>query len=182
LQETAVPLTLTRQKLTRHAQERQTLDLVMPNQGQDEWCWAAVAAGINNLLSPAQQLNPCDVASSVLGQVCCQDKPCKECLTDYYLEVALDDLKHLNGDPTQGALPFQDLMTDIKNSHPVGVRIEWSGGSGHFVAIDGYGLDDTGQQMVDVQDPANGHWYHPYDLFCTNYLGGGKWSFTYRTE
>lgn len=154
-------------------------------QQEDHWCWAAVATGVNNFYTPAAPCTQCSIVCKCLEQPgCCQNPSSGLCNQDYYLDAALTAVGHLGGDPTPGPLDYASLAAELNNGHPVAVYIEWndSAHAGHFVVVDGYCPNDNGQQMVDVQDPWNGHWYGTYDVFCNQYLGRAKWSYSYRTQ
>ena len=74
---------------------------------------------------------------------------------------------------------MNDVTQEINNNRPLCVRIGWSGGGGHFVAIDGY---NKGLDMVAVDDP----WYGASDVdlsvFQTSYQGSGSWTHSYRVK
>jgi hypothetical protein len=72
-----------------------------------------------------------------------------------------------------------DVKNEISNNRPLCVRIGWSGGGGHAVALDGYS-ESLG--MVAVDDP----WYGSSDVslsvFQTSYQGAGSWTHSYRVK
>jgi hypothetical protein len=77
------------------------------------------------------------------------------------------------------------MNTQIENGNPLGCRIGWNGGGGHFVILHGYtnktGASST-ENWVDVADP----WYGPssvlYDDFRTKYQKTGQWTHSYTTR
>jgi hypothetical protein len=80
-----------------------------------------------------------------------------------------------------GAVPLNpQVITEISANRPVGVRIGWQGGGGHFIAIAGYSTN--GGQFVDVEDP----WYQAsavsYAVLQSAYKGTGSWTHTYWTN
>jgi hypothetical protein len=119
------------------------------------------------------------VVNNQQGQTtCCQNGGSAQCNVPWYLEKALTCIGHLAAPPTSGAETFSYIQSEIDAGRPVGVRIGWFGGGGHFVIVRGY--DDTaGNQLVDVEDP----WYGPsivdYAAFATAYQGAGSWTDTY---
>jgi hypothetical protein len=80
-----------------------------------------------------------------------------------------------------GAIPLMaGVAPEINADRPVGARIGWSGGGGHFIAIAGYSTN--GGQFLDVEDP----WYSAstvtYAVLQTAYEGSGAWTHTYYTK
>jgi hypothetical protein len=163
------------------------LGFVMQQQNQTNWCWAAVSASVSNFFGgpaspsggPWQQ---CDVANCALGQTnCCQAQNAggAACNKDWYLEQGLACVSHLASPPVSGPSPYSFVQQEITSNHPVGVRIGWYGGGGHFVALSGYD-DSTGTQFVDVEDPWYGPSTYDYNSFSTAYQSGaGGWTDTY---
>ena len=72
-----------------------------------------------------------------------------------------------------------DVSQDVDIGRPLCVRIQWSGGGGHFVAIDGY---HRGLDMVAVDDPWSGASDVSLATFQTAYLGSGSWTHSYRVQ
>jgi len=73
-------------------------------------------------------------------------------------------------------LTRQELSVEIAAGRPIGVRIQWVQGGGHFVTISGYSDD-----VVEVSDPWYGDSPVDYLTFKTRYQGIGRWSHSYRT-
>jgi hypothetical protein len=75
---------------------------------------------------------------------------------------------------------FADTGQQIREGRPLGVRVAWSGGGAHFLAVGGY--RDLPVQYVHVEDP----WYGPSDIpFSTlvgSYQGIGTWTNSYWTK
>jgi hypothetical protein len=160
------------------------LAFAMQQQQQTEWCWAAVSASVSRFFGapagpsggPWQQ---CQVVNNEQNQTtCCQDGSTAACNVPWYLEKGLSCVGHLASPPTSGSASFAYVQGEVNGGRPVGVRIGWFGGGGHFVVLKGY--DDSGtNQLVDVEDP----WYGPslvdYTAFATSYQGAGSWTDTY---
>jgi hypothetical protein len=151
----------------------------VPLQEQTNWCWAGVAVGVAARYGAVWQ--QCNLAGLELGQQCCPagTNP-GACNVPYYLDRALARVGHFRT-MIAGAAPFTPQVTaEINASRPVGVRIGWSGGGGHFVAIAGYSTN--GGQFVDVEDP----WYSAstvtYAVLQSAYKGTGTWTHTYWTN
>lgn len=151
----------------------------VPLQEQTNWCWAGVAAGVAARYGAVWQ--QCNLAGLELGQHCCPagTNP-GVCNVPYYLDRALTRVGHF-ATMMAGAAPLNSqVITEINANRPVGVRIGWSGGGGHFVAIAGYSTN--GGQFVDVEDP----WYSAstvtYAVLQSAYKGTGAWTHTYWTN
>lgn len=151
----------------------------IPRQEQDNWCWAAVAFGVAAHYGAVWQ--QCDIAGLELGQQCCPPGTnTGVCNVPYYLDLALTRVGHFRA-LIVGAVPLNpQVIAEIIANLPVGVRIGWPDGTGHFVAIAGYST--TGGQFVDVEDP----WYSAstvtYAVLQSAYQGSGTWTHTYWTN
>jgi hypothetical protein len=151
----------------------------VPLQEQDNWCWAAVAKGVAAHVGAVWQ--QCDIAGLELGQSCCPaGTNSGVCNLPWYLDLALTRVGHFRAMVGSPAPLVPQVSHEIHAHHPVGVRIGWSGGGGHFVAIRGYSTH--GGQFVDVEDP----WYHAstvtYAVLLSAYQGTGSWTHTYWTN
>jgi len=160
------------------------LALSMQTQQQDRWCWAAVSvsvAGYFNTPGPTGgSWQQCEIVNAELGQTtCCQNGSTSSCNQDWYLDRALQRVGHLASGPNSGAMPFASVQAEINANRPVGVRIGWFQGGGHFVVLRGY--DDTGAfQSLDVEDPWYGPSTYDYQQFAAGYQSGaGAWTHTY---
>jgi len=148
----------------------------MEHQLQTQWCWAAVTASVAKYYS-LSTWTQCRVVNTVLVlNVCCANATM--CNKPSRLDLALGAVKALapNGYVATNLL-WSVLVAELEANRPVGVRINWSDNSGHFLVIDGY--TDTG--MVEVEDPWYGHSSVPFTQFLTAYLGTGRWSHSYKT-
>ena len=159
----------------------------MEEQEQDLWCWAAVAVSLHRFLD-AEDLTQGNVATQVLqgtrqigAGVNCDNDPG---LCNY--RARLDDaLRCTNNLKQNGFLRGQYLTFDaVKNwvnaNLPVGARIVWSGGGGHFVVVDGYRQFQSGARQVHVEDPLHGPSLQFYEDFVQAYPpGSGHWQDTY---
>ena len=72
-----------------------------------------------------------------------------------------------------------DVKNEIDKNRPLCARIGWSGGGGHFVALDGYNQDFD---MIAVDDPIYGASDVNLNVFQTAYQGSGTWTHTYRVK
>ena len=161
------------------------LGFAMQRQQQDNWCWAAVAVSVSDFYIPPSPWTQCRIADAELDQaICCHDGASAACNQWWYLNRALDRTTHLvNWD--EGMISLKAITHEIDNGRPVGVRVEWAGGGGHFVVVAGYQLDPGGGHTIAVFDPwpASGDTLaQAWDTFAGQYLGTGRWTHTYYTS
>jgi hypothetical protein len=170
-----VPLGLV-EDTTAGAPAAKSLTFAIQHQRQTNWCWAAVSATVSSFYRNPRWTQ-CRVVSDQLNQQsCCSNGSTGECNKPWYLDQALQRIGHLN-DYASGALSWADLKQDIDAGRPIGVRIGWATGGGHFVAVAGY--SDAG--VINVQDPWYGQASVDYATFKTRYHGNGRWTHSYKT-
>jgi hypothetical protein len=149
-----------------------SLSYTMQPQVQSNWCWSAVATSTSHYYNAASTWTQCTLANQQLGQMsCCQNGASAACNVPWYLDRALGatgNLDHWHGSNES----FEVTAQQIEEGRPLGVRIGWKGGGGHFVVVSGY---DDGQ-MVTVRDPIYGTSYMKYTTLATNYQGSGSWT------
>lgn len=154
------------------------LGLNMEIQQQSNWCWAAVATSVSRFYNPGSPWLQCTLVNAELGQwACCQNGNSPACNQPWYLDRALARTNHFVA-WANGPTPLAAVMAELNNGRPVGVRIGWFGGGGHFVVVDAY--SNTG--MVDVEDPYWGHSTIPVNTLSTAYRSAGAWTHTYTTR
>jgi hypothetical protein len=161
----------------------------MEKQRRDKWCWAAVSASIDRYFFPKSSWTQCRIAHSLavkkeLPQISVKADCCgtpESCNQVASLGDALQAIGRLNK-VLPRALTFQELCDEIDQNRPVGVRIGWLDGGGHFVAVNGYYLS-SGNQIVHVADPLFGPSVLYYQDFANCYQfwndGGGFWTHSY---
>jgi hypothetical protein len=143
--------------------------MVMQQQHEDEWCWAAVAVSVDHYFDTASTWTQESLASQIAGS---GDVP--EALQD-----ALTAVSRLNGNPETDSLQFDEVKTAIDACMPLCIRIGWSGGGAHFVALDGYGYSAANEELVHVKDPYFGDSTVLFNDFLNDYLGCGNWTATF---
>lgn len=161
--------------------------LQMTPQQEPNWCWAAVACAVKTFFSPAAGATQCGIAQPVLlteAQIssavsCCANA--KQCNKPAELQDALKAVNNLQQMDT-GFLSPADVETELNDGRPVGVRIQWSDGGGHFILIDGYREFSSGAVQVHVSDPYYGPSYVLHSDLVNDYLGDGVWTHTYRVH
>jgi hypothetical protein len=157
-----------------------TLALVMQMQEQDNWCWSAVSVSVKRFYDPANAITQCQQAALQMSWPCCDDPTSLSCNRPWYLERALMGLGNLQVN-IPAVLPIDGIRGEIDNHHPLGCRITWAGGGGHFVCIDGYDVT-TPVPMVTVRDPIYGTSHVTLTTFLSAYQGNGSWTNSYTTK
>jgi hypothetical protein len=167
------------------------------HQEQTEWCWAAVAASVQQYFEPdsepALELRQCKIANmvvqtdAVLNPItdpkCCKDpQPCNQPAS---LETALKKIHKwrntLVADSSTGAtgtLTFAQVQREIDRGRPVCAGITWKSGGGHFVVVRGYRALASGAHQLYIADPDNPSNLVDYDEFTMAYFGEGTWTST----
>lgn len=156
------------------------LDLHIPQQQESNWCWAATSDGVSHFYDPASTWTQCAIADAELGRSdCCGSGASGPCNVYGYLDQALTvvgDFDHETGTTDS----FAGTAQQIREGRPLGVRVAWSGGGAHFLAVGGY--RDLPVQYVHVEDP----WYGPSDIpfstLVSSYQGIGTWTNSYWTK
>lgn len=166
-----------------HLRLGRTLAFTMQTQTQTQWCWSAVSVSVDHFYNSSSTWTQCSMANAELGQTtCCANGSSSACNKPWYLDRALTRVGRL-GAFSNGVKSFADVTTEIGASHPLGVRIGWSGGGGHFVVISGWSsVTGTSQQFVEVRDPIYGSSTYSYATFQTAYQTSGSWTHSYTTR
>lgn len=155
------------------------INFVMQNQQQWNWCWAAVAASVSAFFNPSTTWTQCGIVNAELGRNdCCPPGSNPVCDVVWWLDRALTRTGNFVS-MSAGAGSMQDITQEIDNNRPLCVRIGWSGGGGHFLAIDGY---NKNLGMIAVDDPASGASDINLTVFQTAYQGSGSWTHSYRVQ
>src|SRR5262249_17208683 len=129
------------------------LPLTMQAQTQTNWCWAATSTSVNQYYFPSTWTQ-CRVANAELGLTgCCNAPVPSACNVPWYLDRALT--RTGNYVSFEGPVTFERVKTEIDAGRPVGVRVGWSGGGGHFLVIEGYSRIGT-NTFFDLDDPIYG--------------------------
>jgi hypothetical protein len=156
------------------------LSFNMQHQQQANWCWAAVSTSVSHYYNPASTWTQCAVANDQLGRTdCCGAGGSTSCNVYGFLDSALTTVGHL--DHMVGSVAsFQSVDDEVDAGRPIGIRVAWSGGGAHFLAIIGY-LEDA-PNYVAVDDPIYGKSDLTYATLQTSYQGSGSWTHTYYTK
>jgi hypothetical protein len=111
---------------------------------------------------------------------CCNSSVPSACNVPWYLDRALTRTDNFVS-ITVGQAEFGQVRAEIDAGRPVGARIGWSGGGGHFMVIYGYSLV-AGVEYFDIDDPIYGKNHLTVADFASNYQGSGSWTHTYFTK
>jgi hypothetical protein len=159
-----------------------TLTFSMEDQEQEQWCWAAVAVSVSLFYDSSSGWIQCDLVNAEFNRSdCCSNGGPTVCNKPWGLDRALTRTNNLNR-MAAGAATFQDVNTEIENGSPLGCRIGWPGGAGHFVVLHGYSASIGGSVIsVEVADPIYGPSTYAFDNFRTSYRNTGTWTHSYYT-
>lgn len=167
----------------RRLTRRRCLCFTMQHQEQTQWCWSATATSVAHYYNAASPWTQCTLVNAELGRAdCCTDPSSGNCNQPWTLSTVLTRVGHL-ASVSGASTSFADVRAEIDDGRPLGVRIGWSGGGGHFNVLACY-ISNTlfGQQSVQVEDPWYGTSVWDYDTFRTNYQGSGSWTHSYKTQ
>ncbi len=160
------------------------LALSVQRQSETDWCWSAVATSVALFYRPHGHWTQCRVADASLGRSdCCgpaRSDP-SGCNQPYYLDVALAVTGHF-ASMRPAVLSVAEVAAEIRAGRPIGCRIEWPGGSGHFLTIVGIGRSNSGTTYIDVSDPVFLDLRIAYQSFPVQYQGGAIWTHSYLTH
>jgi hypothetical protein len=152
----------------------------MEPQTQSNWCWAATATSVSHFYWLQSTWTQCRVTNDELGRSdCCNSTVPSLCNVPWYLDKALT--RTGNFVSVMGQATFQQVRDEIDAGRPVGARIGWSGGGGHFMVIYGYSLV-SGVEYFDIDDPIYGKSHLAVSDFASHYQGSGTWTHTYFTK
>jgi hypothetical protein len=157
------------------------LAFAMQAQTQTNWCWAATATSVSHFYWWWSSWSQCSVANGELGHNdCCNSGVPAACNVPWYLDRALTRTSNFVS-MMSGQAGFAQVRAEVDAGRPVGARIGWSGGGGHFMVIYGYSLV-AGIEYFDIDDPIYGKSHLTVADFSGNYQGSGNWTHTYFTK
>lgn len=158
-----------------------TLPFNMQSQTQTNWCWAATATSVSLFYYSASGWTQCKVANGELSRTDCCDAPVPSpCNIPWYLDRALQRTSNFQS-MVSGTIGYDAINAEITAGRPIGARIGWSGGGGHFMVI--YGCSRVGGvDYVDIDDPIYGKSHLTLATFTNSYQGNGHWTHTYYTK
>lgn len=159
-----------------------SLQFQMEYQLQNNWCWAAVSRSVSAYDDPATGWTQCTIVNAEFDRdnCCGAGGNALDCDQPWYLNLALGRVGRLRamiGHP----LEFEQVQAEIGSARPLGIRIGWSGGGGHFIAAIGWSVTATGQRLVTICDPIYGVSELTFEALNLRYRGAGAWTHSYLT-
>lgn len=149
----------------------------MEPQTQSNWCWSATAVSVSRYFWRRSTWTQCRVANAELGQrTCCTSPVPSVCNVPWYLDRSLTRTRNFVS--ITGVVTFEQVKAEVDKGRPVGARVGWSGGGGHFMVIYGYSMIG-GAEYFDIDDPIYGKSHIPVSEFTSSYQGSGSWTHTY---
>jgi hypothetical protein len=153
------------------------LDVDVPQQRQELWCWAACTTAVSSFYDPASPWTQCGVADATLAMTtCCQGDP--DCVRTANVYEAL---AHTGNLLSRLAAPIgrRRLVRRLRSGQPVVVRVKLD--LGHFLVVDGY--RSWGARRIRVHDPAYPRTVElTIDALRDAYDHHGMWTHTYETR
>jgi hypothetical protein len=153
----------------------------VPRQEQSNWCWAATTSGIAHCYKPLEDpIAQCTiVGAELLREDCCSEPAASgDCNQAGFPSQSLAIVGHFDH-MENNALDPERVGAEIGAGRPVCLRIGWSGGGGHAIAIGGF---RPNQPAVHIEDPAYGPSDVQFNTLVTAYQGSGTWTHTYFTK
>ena len=153
----------------------------MQAQLASNWCWAGTSNSVSHFYWSSSTWTQCKIVNAELGRSdACNVPTPSGANVPWYLDRALNRTRNFVSIHA-GAATFAQIRAEIDAGRPMGARIGWSGGGGHFMAIYGYSTW-LGQEYVDIDDPIYGKSHLTLEDFSTNYQGSGTWTHYYITK
>lgn len=156
-----------------------TVPLVVEKQPPDSrWCWAAVSASVSKYYNAASQWTQCKVATAEIGTPCC-GAPCPSaaCNKDRALDSALSYTGNFR-DWLDSQLRPAQIQAELSLRNPVGIRVEWSDRTGHFLTI--VGITESGADpTLHLSDPLYDDCTLPLSFMNGDYQHTGTWKQSY---
>ncbi|HUA56821.1 MAG TPA: papain-like cysteine protease family protein [Candidatus Sulfotelmatobacter sp.] len=155
--------------------------LAFPLQHQQHvnWCWAAVAASVALYYRPRATWTQCKVADVELQRCdCCGSGGRRRCNVPGHLDTSLRIVGRL-ARRQWARSTFAQAEREVRARRPLGARIQWPNGDGHFATIVGFLAGRP--RMLAIDDPYYGRSHVDYRTFCRGYYHG-KWTDSYFTK
>ena len=156
------------------------LSFNMQPQLQSDWCWAATSTSVSLYYWTGSPWTQCKVAGAELSQnTCCQAPVPEPCNVAWSLQKALTRTNNFVS--ISSPIGFDQVKVEIDSGRPLGARIGWHDGGGHFVAIYGY-IEAGNAQYFNIDDPIYGKSHPSVSEFTNNYQQSGSWTDAYITK
>lgn len=146
---------------------------------QTNWCWAAVSSSVSGYFAPLGGWTQCVVVDAEFVRDCCRYSSSDACNQPWYLDRALNRVGHLDR-AFAGSVSPADMAMELEADRPIGLRVGWRNGGGHFLAVCGMqaGARDY---ILQLSDPIFGvSVIEQTALLRGGYQsGGGSWTHSY---
>lgn len=153
----------------------------MQAQLASNWCWAATSNSVSHYYWFRSTFTQCGIVNAELNRTDACNSPIPSgANVPWYLDRALTRTNNFVS-ITGGQASFALIRSEIDAGRPVGARIGWSGGGGHFMVIYGYSVW-FGVEWLDIDDPIYGKSHLKLTDFATKYQGTGTWTHYYLTK
>jgi hypothetical protein len=154
------------------------LNIAVPKQEKEEWCWAAVCVGIRSFYDH-KLMKQCEIASEVIGGDCCTNGD--SCDKPRRLSLVLDKMGYRESAEAQ--VDFDEIRAQVDAGRPLCCFIDHGSDVGHFIVISAY---DAESEQIGVLDPASDVAHNtprliPLESFRISY-NHGTWKETYLTK
>ncbi|MFT3877512.1 MAG: papain-like cysteine protease family protein [Propioniciclava sp.] len=157
------------------------LSFTMQAQLASNWCWAATASSVSRFFWSWSTWAQCTIANAELGRNDACNSPIPSgANVPWYLDRSLARTNNFVSIHS-GPASFATIRAEIDAGRPVGARIGWSGGGGHFMVIYGY-AKWLNTEWVYIDDPIYGKSQLTLSNFTNNYQGSGTWTHYYLTK
>jgi hypothetical protein len=110
---------------------------------------------------------------------CCGTDAAGPCNGDFELDRTLTIVSHFDH-MASSVCDFNTVTREIDGKRPLGLRVGWFQGGGHFVAIGAYSALQG--QRLHIEDPWWGVSDDTYNKVKGRYLDLGSWTHTYWTR
>ncbi|CAN7324124.1 hypothetical protein ELH58_10355 [Rhizobium ruizarguesonis] len=173
-----------RKRLRKNASKGRSFNFTIQRQEQTNWCWAAVSATVVQYYHNETYWKQCDIVTEALKEdACFGDASAPHINKQWELDKALSIVGCLKM-MTDKNVPEEVVFHEIAERRPLGARIHWKGGGGHFVVIRGWFIGEDDALWYVVEDPVKnggGTRTMPAAKFEKAFgrLGHGSWSHSY---
>lgn len=157
------------------------IPFTMQAQTQSNWCWAATATTTSLYYLAGSSWTQCGVADAALPRSdCCSWPVPTPCNVPWYLDTALGVTGNFVS--MTGTLTISQVVSELQAGRPLGARVGWSGGGGHFMVISGYSKV-MGVDRYMIEDPIYGrNGITTFGFQNGSYQGSGSWTHSYYTQ
>lgn len=161
-----------------------SLGFAVAPQLQSNWCWAAVTDSIARYYDSSSSWTQCKIANTALGRSdCCGSGAADggKCNKPWRLHEAMALTNNFVG-LVPSPMSFSKIQQEVNSGRPVGTRVGWNGGGGHFQAIVGWTVGVSGDEYLHISDPIYLETQILFQEFAGKYQAGGNWNYSYLSQ